>query len=247
MPNLHRLLLTIYLYAAGMDYRPVSRSLIFNASITTQMVEVPIVDDHIVEHSEIINLTLVSTDSAVILNPSTSTITIEDVDSKLHTVCRSPNIWVQFILFTTLVVTIGFNKTAYSASEDASSVSITLSVEIGALDQDVVVTLSSINGTAVCKFLKQLKSTIAASMLIFHSLISSAGEEYTPVSTNVTFNATASTHTVNIPILDNEIVAGSTMFTVSLTSADPAAILNPASADITIEDDDSEKPWIWCM
>ena len=142
----------IVLHAAGMDYTHVSRSLTFNASITTQMVEVPIVDDHIVEHSEIINLTLVSTDSAVILNPSTSTITIEDVDSKLHTVCRSPNIWVQFILFTTLVVTIGFNKTAYSASEDASSVSITLSVEIGALDRDVIVTLSSINGTAMRKF-----------------------------------------------------------------------------------------------
>ena len=47
---------------------------------------------------------------------------------------------------------------------------------------------------------------------------------------------------MNIPILDNEIVAGSTMFTVSLTSADPAAILNPASADITIEDNDSESP-----
>ena len=93
----------------------------------------------------------------------------------------------------------------------------------------------------MCKFLKQLKSTIAASMLILYSLISSAGEEYTPVSTNVTFNASTPTQTVNIPILDNEIVAGSTMFNVSLTSADPAAILNPASADITIEDDDSEK------
>ena len=32
------------------------------------------------------------------------------------------------------------------------------------------------------------------------------------------------------------------MLSVSLTSADPAAILNPTSADITIEDDDSEKP-----
>ena len=50
------------------------------------------------------------------------------------------------------MVTIGFNKTAYSVSEDASSVSITLSVQIGALDRDVVVTLSSINGTAMCKF-----------------------------------------------------------------------------------------------
>ena len=66
-----------------MDYIPVSRSLTFNAAVTTQMVEVSIIDDHIVEHSEIINLTLGSTNPAVILNPSTSTITIEDVDSKL--------------------------------------------------------------------------------------------------------------------------------------------------------------------
>ena len=66
-----------------MDYTPVSRSLTFNAAVATQMVEVPIIDDYIVEHSEIINLTLVSTDPAVILNPSTGTITIEDVDSKL--------------------------------------------------------------------------------------------------------------------------------------------------------------------
>ena len=58
------------------------KNLTFNADFTLQMVEVPIIDDDIVEHSEIINLTLVSTDSAVI-TPSTSTITIEDVDSKL--------------------------------------------------------------------------------------------------------------------------------------------------------------------
>ena len=86
-----------------------------------------------------------------------------------------------------------------------------------------------------------MKFTIAANMLVLHSLIFSAGEEFTPVSTNVIFNASTSTHRVNISILDNAIVAGSTMFSVSLTSADPAAILNPASADITIEDEDSEK------
>ena len=71
------------MYAAGMDYATVSRCLKFNTAVTTQAVEVHIIEDHIVEHSEIINLTLTSTDPAVILNPSTSTITIEDVDSKL--------------------------------------------------------------------------------------------------------------------------------------------------------------------
>ena len=72
------------MYAARMDYTSVSRNLIFNADFTIQVVDVPIIDDHIVEHSEIINLTLVSTDPAVILNPPTSTITIEDIDSKLQ-------------------------------------------------------------------------------------------------------------------------------------------------------------------
>ena len=97
MLNLHRLILTIYLYlqyAAGMEYAPVSRSLMtFNPYLVTQVVEVYIFDDDIVEHSKVINLTLVSTDSAVILNPSTSTITIEDEDSKLmyvdHHTCAS--------------------------------------------------------------------------------------------------------------------------------------------------------------
>ena len=92
-----------------------------------------------------------------------------------------------------------------------------------------------------CVSFETTEFTMAANMLILHSLISSAGEEYKHIFTNVTFNASTPTDTVNIPILDNEIVAGSTMFGVSLTSADPAAILNPASADITIEDDDSEE------
>ena len=72
----------IFLYAAGIDYTSISQNLTFNADSTIYVIEVPIIDDHTVEHSEIINLTLVSTDSAVILDPSTSTITIEDVESK---------------------------------------------------------------------------------------------------------------------------------------------------------------------
>ena len=59
-------------------------------------------------------------------------------------------------MFTTSVITVGFNKTAYSVSEDAGSVTITLSLQIGALDQDVVVTLSTVNGTAMCESLKPL-------------------------------------------------------------------------------------------
>jgi len=65
-----------------MDYTVVTRNLTFNAIISTQMVTIPIIDDFIVEHSEMLTLALMSTDPAVILNPSSSNITIEDVDSE---------------------------------------------------------------------------------------------------------------------------------------------------------------------
>ena len=72
--------------AAWMDYYtivPRTLQLTFNAAVTSWTIPIYITDDLIVECSEIINLTLTSTDPAVILNPSTSTVTIEDVDSKL--------------------------------------------------------------------------------------------------------------------------------------------------------------------
>ena len=71
-------------------------------------------------------------------------------------------------------------------------------------------------------------------------LVSPAGEEYTPVSTNVIFSNSTSTQTVDIPILDNVIVADPTVFSVTLTSNDTAVVLGPASANITIEDEDSK-------
>ena len=58
------------------------------------------------------------------------------------------------IMFTTSVFTIGFNKTTYSVSEDAGNVTITLSVQSEVLDRDVIVTVSTVNGTAMCESLK---------------------------------------------------------------------------------------------
>ena len=58
-------------------------TLMFDATISTQMVTVPIVDDNVVEGTEFINLALTSVDNAVIINPPTARIDIEDVDSEL--------------------------------------------------------------------------------------------------------------------------------------------------------------------
>ena len=71
-----------YLHTGGLDYTAVSENLIFNAAVSTQMVTIPIIDDFIVEHSEMFTLALTSTDPAVILNPSSSNVTIENVYSE---------------------------------------------------------------------------------------------------------------------------------------------------------------------
>ena len=41
-------------------------------------------------------------------------------------------------------------------SEDAGSVNVTLFVQNGVLERDVIVTLSTVNGTAMCECLKPL-------------------------------------------------------------------------------------------
>ena len=52
------------------------------------------------------------------------------------------------------MVTIGFSPAAYSVREDAGGVSVNLSVQDGTLDRDVLVTMTTMNNTAMCESLK---------------------------------------------------------------------------------------------
>ena len=56
--------------------------LTFNAGNTNQTVMIPILGDTVVEGTESFTVSLTSVDSAVTLSPSTTTVTIEDDDSK---------------------------------------------------------------------------------------------------------------------------------------------------------------------
>ena len=59
------------------------------------------------------------------------------------------------VLFSSAVVTIGFNTVAYSVLEDAGSVNVTVSVLNGTLARNVEVTLSTVpGGTAAGEFSK---------------------------------------------------------------------------------------------
>ena len=64
--------------------------------------------------------------------------------------------------------------------------------------------------------------------------------DYLVTSSDLTLNATTSSQTVTIPILEDNIVEDFETIVVTLTSADPAAIINPSSASVTIEDKDGE-------
>ena len=65
--------------------------LIFNTanSDRPQTVTICIIADDILEDSEFFKLTLTTTDSNVILVPNSATITIEDMDGKVHDWCSS--------------------------------------------------------------------------------------------------------------------------------------------------------------
>ena len=69
-------------------------------------------------------------------------------------------------------------------------------------------------------------------------LISSAGGDYTPVTTDLTFNSTnaAIPQTVTIPILDDLLLEGSEVFDVTLTTNNTDVTLLPNLTTVTIED-----------
>ena len=68
----------------GTDYTDTTVTLIFGATISTQMAIVSLVDDNVVEDTEFINLALTSVENAVMFSPVTARIEIKDTDSELR-------------------------------------------------------------------------------------------------------------------------------------------------------------------
>ena len=142
-----------------MDFPNTSLDLTFSASSATQTVMVSILNDDVPEDMlEYFSLYLKSTDLAVSLNPMIANITIiDDSDSKYYEMSTINSIHLytvgQIVIFSSAVVTIGFNTVAYTLLEDAGSINVTVSVVNGTLARNVVVTLSTeSDGTATGEF-----------------------------------------------------------------------------------------------
>ena len=71
-------------------------------------------------------------------------------------------------------------------------------------------------------------------------LITLATEDYRFASSELIFSTTTPRQLVTIAILNDTILESSETINMTLMSVDPAAILNPASAVITIEDNDGK-------
>ena len=72
---------------AGSDYTPVTTDLTFNSTneAIPQTVTIPILDDLLLEPSEVFNVTLTTNNSNIIvLPPGLATVIIEDVEGKLE-------------------------------------------------------------------------------------------------------------------------------------------------------------------
>ena len=157
------------------------------------------------------------------------------------------------------MVTVGFDPVSYSVlEEDAGSVNVTVSVLNGTLARNVVVTLSTVSsGTATGNLyiVNHLASLVprphpalqateswaepgneATTLNCHDRIFSPGGEDYTDVTITLTFGPTVSTQMVTVPILDDNVDEDVEFFNLALTSTDNAAMLNPATATVSIED-----------
>ena len=117
-----------------------------------QTVTIPILDDLLLEGSEVFNVTLTS--NSTVLAPDSATVTIEDIDGKLH--CSSVGLLStdhreisKIFLSSYPEITVGFFfPGGYFVAEDAGSVNVTVEILRGTPVRDVIVTLQTVDGSA---------------------------------------------------------------------------------------------------
>ena len=142
------------------------------------------------------------------------------------------------------------NPATYSVAEDAGSVDVTLSLLSGTLTRgfSVVLETSFNDGTATggIVFVAFMFSTVLKCNTL-QPFVTLVTLDYGFTRRELTFNPTTSSQVVTIAILEDIILESSETINVTLTSVDPAAILKPVSAVITIEDNDGKLLSCTCI
>ena len=129
-------------------------------------------------------------------------------------------------------------------SEDVGSVSVAVSLLNGILARDVVVTLLTLDGTAMGEFLLTLQHIYVwcpyhGACEVNYNLHPKpiGGIDFPNISINVTLNTSSTTQTVIVPILNDMVHENLEYFSLVLMSNDPAVTLNPATISLNVLDD----------
>ena len=142
-----------------------------------------------------------------------------------------------------LGVTIGLSPTTYTVSEDVGSVSLAVSLWNGILARDVVVTLQTLDGTAMGELLFKSQhrygvhtmEPLKSSIIFIPTPI--GGMDYSSIYIDLTFKASSPSQTVMVPILNDTVPEDLEYFILVLMSTDPAVTLYPVTATVNILDD----------
>ena len=138
---------------------------------------------------------------------------------------------------------IGFRPTTYTVSEDVGSVSVAVSLQDGILARDVVVTLQTLDGTAMSKFLLKSQHRYGVHTMepvkcfIIFIPKTIGGMDYSNISIDLTFKASLPSQAVMLPILNDTVHEDLEYFRLVLMSNDPAVTLYPVTATVNIPDD----------
>ncbi|MCB0034254.1 MAG: hypothetical protein KDE51_09555, partial [Anaerolineales bacterium] len=117
---------------SGSDYVPISQTIVFTASVTSQTVTIPIIDDLLVENDEALQITLSNPENGRLLGISEALVTIQDND----TPPPAP------------LPTLNFDAENYATTEGETSVLITFTLDITS-SEAVSVQLTTIDLSAV--------------------------------------------------------------------------------------------------
>ncbi|HZY42098.1 MAG TPA: Calx-beta domain-containing protein, partial [Anaerolineae bacterium] len=176
------------------DYASATGTVTFTPGVTQSTFNVAIVNEALVENSEIFNVTLSNPSGATLGAPTSTTITIIDND----------------------LPAVQFSSAAYAVAENSGSQPITVTLEQAA-PFTVTVVYATSNGTAT------------------------APGDYVAATDTLTFTPGVTQLAFSVSIVNDALIENNETFSVTLSNPGSATLGSPASALVTIVDDDQPK------
>lgn len=202
---------------AGTDFNQTTGTLSFGDGETSKTFQVQVLDDSSSESNETVTLSLQNpTNTAILTNPSTATLTITDNETGGSGTTSSRASSGNASVSSNPNGTLSFGATTYAVPENGGNVTITVN-RTGGTSGTVGITYATSNGTG------------------------KSGSEYTTTTGTLTFNPGDLSKAFTVPIIDDATIDGSKTFLVTLSVPTGSPSLGTTSIEVTILDNDSSS------